>query len=68
MRFLYNYIPYLCIIHYLYLYLLPVTGEEIVSGAQRIHDVALLTERAEHWKVREKFQNSKILITDSSLT
>ena len=53
MRFLYNYIPYLCII--LYLYLLPVTGEEIVSGAQRIHDVALLTERAEHWKVREKF-------------
>jgi hypothetical protein len=28
-----------------------LTGEEIVSGAQRIHDVALLTERAEHWKV-----------------
>ena len=26
-------------------------GEEIVSGAQRIHDVTLLTERAEHWKV-----------------
>ena len=24
-----------------------------MSGAQRIHDVALLTERAEHWKVRE---------------
>ena len=57
MRFFSNYIPYLCIILYLYLYLylLPVTGEEIVSGAQRIHDVALLTERAEHWKVREKF-------------
>ena len=51
MRFFYNYTFYLCII----LYLLPVTGEEIVSGAQRIHDVALLTERAEHWKVREKF-------------
>ena len=68
MRFFYNHIPYLCIILYLYLYLLTVTGEEIVSGAQRIHDVALLTERAEHWKVREKFQNSKILITDSSLT
>ena len=29
-------------------------GEEIVSGAQRIHDVALLTERAEHWKVESR--------------
>ena len=29
-----------------------IKGEEIVSGAQRIHDVALLTERAEHWKVK----------------
>eukprot|EP00596_Hydrurales_sp_CCMP1899_P000733 CAMPEP_0119036526 /NCGR_PEP_ID=MMETSP1177-20130426/4296_1 /TAXON_ID=2985 /ORGANISM="Ochromonas sp, Strain CCMP1899" /LENGTH=539 /DNA_ID=CAMNT_0006996535 /DNA_START=97 /DNA_END=1713 /DNA_ORIENTATION=- len=26
-----------------------IRGEEIVSGAQRIHDVPLLTERAEHW-------------------
>lgn len=31
--------------------LLVRAGEEIVSGAQRIHDVSLLTERAEHWKV-----------------
>ena len=28
-----------------------IRGEEIVSGAQRIHDPALLVERAEHWKI-----------------
>ena len=32
-------------------FFLVCVGEEIVSGAQRIHDVTLLTERAEHWKV-----------------
>ena len=28
-----------------------IRGEEIVSGAQRIHDPELLVQRAEHWKV-----------------
>ena len=28
-----------------------IRGEEIVSGAQRVHDVNLLIERANHWKV-----------------
>mmetsp|Transcript_8177 Transcript_8177/g.7324 ORF Transcript_8177/g.7324 Transcript_8177/m.7324 type:complete len:602 (+) Transcript_8177:35-1840(+) len=28
-----------------------IRGEEIVSGAQRIHDVNLLIERANHWKI-----------------
>lgn len=28
-----------------------IRGEEIVSGAQRIHDVALLIARANHWKI-----------------
>ena len=28
-----------------------IRGEEIVSGAQRIHDPELLVKRAEHWKV-----------------
>jgi nondiscriminating aspartyl-tRNA synthetase len=28
-----------------------IRGEEIVSGAQRIHDPALLVERAEWWKI-----------------
>lgn len=28
-----------------------IRGEEIVSGAQRVHDVNLLIERAEHWKI-----------------
>lgn len=27
---------------------LPLSGEEILSGAQRIHDAAFLTERAKH--------------------
>ena len=35
-----------------------------MSGAQRIHDVALLTERAEHWKVREG--KGRILVFKSS--
>ena len=26
-------------------------GEEIVSGAQRIHDPELLVERANYWKI-----------------
>jgi len=28
-----------------------IRGEEIVSGAQRVHDVNLLIERANHWKI-----------------
>ena len=28
-----------------------IRGEEIVSGAQRVHDPNLLIERAEHWKI-----------------
>lgn len=28
-----------------------IRGEEIVSGAQRVHDVNLLIQRANHWKV-----------------
>lgn len=28
-----------------------IRGEEIVSGAQRIHDPVLLTQRAEHWGI-----------------
>jgi aspartyl-tRNA synthetase len=28
-----------------------IRGEEIVSGAQRVHDVNLLVERANHWKI-----------------
>jgi aspartyl-tRNA synthetase len=28
-----------------------IRGEEIVSGAQRIHDVNLLIERANYWKI-----------------
>ena len=28
-----------------------IRGEEIVSGAQRIHDPALLIERAQHWNI-----------------
>jgi aspartyl-tRNA synthetase len=28
-----------------------IRGEEIVSGAQRIHDVDLLIERANHWNI-----------------
>jgi len=28
-----------------------IRGQEIVSGAQRVHDVNLLIERANHWKI-----------------
>ena len=28
-----------------------IRGQEIISGAQRIHDVDLLIERANHWKI-----------------
>lgn len=28
-----------------------IRGEEIVSGAQRVHDANLLVERAKHWKI-----------------
>ena len=28
-----------------------IRGEEIVSGAQRIHDLGLLLKRADHWEI-----------------
>lgn len=33
-------------------------GEEILSGAQRIHDAQLLTERATHHQIGEEMQQS----------
>ena len=37
-------------------------GEEILSGAQRIHDPALLTERANHHGLGECFQGFKLVL------
>lgn len=35
-------------------------GEEILSGAQRIHDPQLLTERAQHHGIGNKSNNVKL--------
>lgn len=39
-------------------------GEEILSGAQRIHDPQLLTERAKHHGIGNKLNNIKLSLKD----
>ena len=42
-----------------YSYDMFMRGEEVLSGAQRIHDAAMLTERALHHNIgKSYFQNS----------
>ena len=36
-------------------------GEEILSGAQRIHDPAFLTERAKHHEIGKELSNLSCL-------
>lgn len=42
-------------------------GEEILSGAQRIHDPQLLTERAQHHGIGNKINNLKLSLKDYKL-
>lgn len=39
-------------------------GEEILSGAQRIHDPQLLTERAKHHGIGNKLNSVKLSLKD----
>ena len=48
-----------------YSYDMFMRGEEVLSGAQRIHDAAMLTERALHHNIgKSDFQNSYHFMED----